>query len=581
MASSGTLNLKLLVHLILCLCLALAIDSSTDIVGRKCACNDKPCLETNNTCVLQNPDALCIAMKMRNEQQQEVSLLMCEEDPKGPPERRFPCQNPEPSPYYMSKCCVEQDYCNRELIKDMQLLPLPTSQPTELCNLKPDYGDCTMEAFVWYYNISLNDCRQFVYSGCGGNDNKFYSKGSCLRRCEYFNSKPDSSPISMVNLSLAIAIPVTIICLAAFFLMAVRWYLLQKSARQSITRLEVPLISGQGSQVIPMGWTLNDLHNTATSSSGSGLPLLVQRTIARQITLVDCIGKGRYGEVYKGRWRGEYVAVKIFSSREERSWFREAEIYQTVMLRHENILGFIAADNKDSGMVTQLLLITDYMENGSLFDYLNMTTLDTAGMIRLAYSTANGLAHLHVEIVGMQGKPAIAHRDLKSKNILVKRNGQCAIADLGLAVRHDSERDTVDIAPNNRIGTKRYLPPEVLDDTINVNHFEAFKRADVYSLGLVFWEIARRCSIGGIYEEYRLPYYDMVPCDPSIEDMRKVVVNDRQRPTVPNRWNNVEPLRVLAKVMKECWYHSAAARLTALRIKKTLDNLRVAEDVKL
>lgn len=40
------------------------------------------------------------------------------------------------------------------------------------------------------------------------------------------------------------------------------------------------------------------------------------------------------------------MAVKIFSSREERSWFREAEIYQTVMLRHENILGFIAADNK-------------------------------------------------------------------------------------------------------------------------------------------------------------------------------------------------------------------------------------------
>ena len=57
-------------------------------------------------------------------------------------------------------------------------------------------------------------------------------------------------------------------------------------------------------------------------------------------------GKGRYGEVWRGRWRGEDVAVKIFSSREERSWFREAELYQTVMLRHENILGFIAADNK-------------------------------------------------------------------------------------------------------------------------------------------------------------------------------------------------------------------------------------------
>ncbi len=47
-----------------------------------------------------------------------------------------------------------------------------------------------------------------------------------------------------------------------------------------------------------------------------------------------------------GHWRGEDVAVKIFNSRDEKSWFRECQIYQTVMLRHENILGFIASDNK-------------------------------------------------------------------------------------------------------------------------------------------------------------------------------------------------------------------------------------------
>jgi len=86
-----------------------------------------------------------------------------------------------------------------------------------------------------------------------------------------------------------------------------------------------------------------------------GLPLLVQRSIARQIQLVETIGKGRFGEVWRGRWRGENVAVKIFSSREERSWFREAEIYQTVMLRHDNILGFIAADNKGTASLAIML----------------------------------------------------------------------------------------------------------------------------------------------------------------------------------------------------------------------------------
>ncbi len=50
-------------------------------------------------------------------------------------------------------------------------------------------------------------------------------------------------------------------------------------------------------------------------------------------------GKGRYGEVWRGTWLGESVAVKIFSSRDEQSWFRETEIYNTVQLRHENILG--------------------------------------------------------------------------------------------------------------------------------------------------------------------------------------------------------------------------------------------------
>lgn len=60
------------------------------------------------------------------------------------------------------------------------------------------------------------------------------------------------------------------------------------------------------------------------------------------------------------------------------------------------------------------------------------------------------------------GKPGIAHRDLKSKNILVKKNGTCAIADLGLAVRHESITDTIDIAPNQRVGTKRYIYRQAL-----------------------------------------------------------------------------------------------------------------------
>lgn len=168
--------------------------------------------------------------------------------------------------------------------------------------------------------------------------------------------------------------------------------------------------------------------------------------------------------MWRGQWQGENVAVKIFSSRDEKSWFRETEIYNTVLLRHENILGvfcsdvcirikyrllacnvrliqvfisfrlltgFIASDMTSRNSSTQLWLITHYHEMGSLYDYLQLSTLDAPACLRMALSIASGLAHLHVEIFGTQGKPAIAHRDLKSKNILVNKNGQCCIADLG------------------------------------------------------------------------------------------------------------------------------------------------------
>ncbi|XP_068147739.1 TGF-beta receptor type-1 isoform X3 [Drosophila tropicalis] len=367
-----------------------------------------------------------------------------------------------------------------------------------------------------------------------------------------------------------------IICLSGTF----AWYYCQRRKRIASGR-PYPREDSVYDPILNGNTTIHDIIEMTTSGSGSaGLPLLVQRSIARQVQLCHVIGKGRFGEVWRGRWRGENVAVKIFSSREECSWFREAEIYQTVMLRHENILGFIAADNKDNGTWTQLWLVTDYHENGSLFDYLTTHCVDTNTMLNMSLSIATGLAHLHMDIVGTRGKPAIAHRDLKSKNILVKSNLSCAIGDLGLAVRHVEKDDSVDIPSTHRVGTKRYMAPEVLDESMNAQHFDSYKRADVYAFGLILWEIARRCNMGMIYDEYQLPYYDTVQPDPSIEEMKKVVCIEKCRPSIPNRWHASDVLHNMAKVMKECWYPNPVARLTALRIKKTLASISVEDKVK-
>lgn len=66
-------------------------------------------------------------------------------------------------------------------------------------------------------------------------------------------------------------------------------------------------------------------------------------------------------------------------------------------------VGFIAADIKGTGSWTQLFLISEFHENGSLHDYLLSKTLTPSEMLRAIFSIINGLCHLHTEIHGTQG----------------------------------------------------------------------------------------------------------------------------------------------------------------------------------
>ncbi|CAG9131225.1 unnamed protein product [Plutella xylostella] len=191
------------------------------------------------------------------------------------------------------------------------------------------------------------------------------------------------------------------------------------------------------------------------------LPLMLQRTLAKQVALHARVGKGRFGEVWRGLWYADDVAVKIFFSRDEASWRRETEIYSTVLLRHDNILAYIGSDMTSQNSCTQLWLITHYHPLGSLYEHLARAPLTRQQMMLVCVSVVSGLLHLHTEIHGTQGKPAIAHRDIKSKNILMKSDGSCCIADFGLAVTAAH----VAAAAPARQGTVRYMSPELLDNS--------------------------------------------------------------------------------------------------------------------
>ena len=113
-----------------------------------------------------------------------------------------------------------------------------------------------------------------------------------------------------------------------------------------------------------------------TSGSGSGLPLLVQRTLAKQISLVECLNNGMIGgsfgrEKWRGIWHGENVAIKIYFSRDEATWASETEVYsQLLPSRHDNILGYIGSDMTSRNSCTQLWVVTHYHPLGSLKNHL-------------------------------------------------------------------------------------------------------------------------------------------------------------------------------------------------------------------
>ena len=72
---------------------------------------------------------------------------------------------------------------------------------------------------------------------------------------------------------------------------------------------------------------------------------MVERSFAKDIVYSSYkIGGGRYGEVWKGTYRGDEVAVKIFNTRDEDSFKRETRIYNTYQLHHDNILRYIGTD---------------------------------------------------------------------------------------------------------------------------------------------------------------------------------------------------------------------------------------------
>uniref|UniRef100_A0ACD6AC86 Uncharacterized protein n=1 Tax=Avena sativa TaxID=4498 RepID=A0ACD6AC86_AVESA len=194
------------------------------------------------------------------------------------------------------------------------------------------------------------------------------------------------------------------------------------------------------------------------------------------------IGRGGHGTVYKATLRsGEVYAVKKLVGQEHK-------ILNGSMIREMNTLGQIRHRNlvklNDFFLKREYgLILFEYMDNGSLYDVLHGTEpaqiLEWRIRYDIALGTAHGLAYLHNDC-----QPAIIHRDIKPKNILLDKDMVPHISDFGIAKLID--QSPAASQTTGIVGTLGYMAPEMAFSTRSSIEF------DVYSYGVVLLEMITR-----------------------------------------------------------------------------------------
>ncbi len=187
------------------------------------------------------------------------------------------------------------------------------------------------------------------------------------------------------------------------------------------------------------------------------------------------IGKGGYGTVYLGKWHNVSVAIKeLFVQSVLISKTFEKEAGVMAECNHPNIVRLFGVCLEEG----KLALLMEYLEKGSLFDLLQnvKVTLLWSRRYIIATDIGNGLSYLHSQ--------KIIHRDLKSLNILIAKDDTAKITDFGLAkIRLETSNKTTGVVQ----GSIPWIAPELISEEI-----PASTVSDVYSLGMVLWEIASR-----------------------------------------------------------------------------------------
>ncbi|GMJ05640.1 serine/threonine/tyrosine kinase 46 [Hibiscus trionum] len=242
---------------------------------------------------------------------------------------------------------------------------------------------------------------------------------------------------------------------------------------------------------------------------------------SRHLKLENKVASGSYGDLYKGTYCSQEVAVKILKPERiddiQKDFAQEVFIMRKV--RHKNVVQFIGACTKPPN----LCIVTEFMSGGSVYDYLHKQrgVFKLPTLLKVAIDVSKGMNYLH--------QNNIIHRDLKAANLLMDENEVVKVADFGVArVKSQSGVMTAET------GTYRWMAPEVIE------HKPYDHKADVFSFGIMLWELLTG----------KLPYEYLTPLQAAVG-----VVQKSLRPTIPKHSNPK-----LSQLLERCWQQDPTLR---------------------
>ena len=244
------------------------------------------------------------------------------------------------------------------------------------------------------------------------------------------------------------------------------------------------------------------------------------------------IGRGAYGQVFKGSFRKEDVAIKIYdfkgvlSSEEKQNMLLEAQTMD--QLRSKYLVGL-----RGVFFEPHYGLVMEFCAGGTLSQILKQSDipLDFAQQLQWGMEISYGLHALHTV--------RIFHRDLKGDNILLTETRQAKIGDFGLAQIKSASATQSKHIENSAAGTIPWMAPELFDKK---PHTAA---ADMYSLGMVLWEIVSRQS----------PFHGVMP----FVIIGTVLAGKRE--TIPQQCP-----RIFQELITACWDADPFKRPTAEKV---------------